>query len=235
MQEFEVKFQEMDFRAKEAFKTLRTNIEFASVDTKVIGITSATPNEGKSSISFELAISFARTGKKVLLIDADLRKSVMKSRYKRGRIKYGLVNYLAGQRTFEEVLCMTDVPNFYMAFAGPVPPNPSELLGSTKFTKLINDMREEYDIIIIDTPPIGSVIDAAVVSKTCDGMVLVLASGVISYRFARKVKEQLERGGAKLLGVVLNKVDMSGSGYYGKYYGKYYGTYYGKYGEEKEE
>ena len=231
MQEIEIKQQAQDFRTREAFKTLRTNIEFSGDSIKVIGLTSATPNEGKSSISFELALSFAQAGKRTLLIDADLRKSVMKARYKRGKVKLGLTNCLAGKQDFDEVICETDVPDFYMVFAGPVPPNPSELLGNRIFRNAVEKAREEFDIIVVDTPPIGSVIDAAVVSKCCDGMVLVLESGAISYRFARKAKEQLEVADAKILGCVLNKVNLSGKGYYGKYYGKYYGQYYGQYGE----
>lgn len=229
MQEFEIKRTEMDFRAKEAFKTLRTNIEFSGERVKVVALTSATPNEGKSSVSFNLAISFAQAGKKTLLIDADLRKSVMKSRYRKGNVKYGLTNYLVGQKMFSEVVCGSDEPNFYMIFAGPVPPNPSELLGGAKFKKMVEECAKNFDVIIIDTPPIGSVIDAAVVSKVTDGVIIVMESGAISYRFARKIKEQLEVAGAKILGCVLNKVQMGGKGYYGKYYGKYYGRYYGKY------
>ena len=225
MQEFEIKKRELDFRSKEAFKTLRTNIEFSGDDIKVICITSAMPNEGKSSISFELAQSFALAGKKTVLIDADLRKSVMHTHYKRGNVKYGLTNYLAGKKEFDEVFCQTDVENFYMVFSGPVPPNPSELLGSDRFTRLVAALRETYDFVIIDTPPVGSVIDASVVSKNTDGVVVVLSSGRVSYQFARKVKDQLDTAGARILGAVLNKVDMSKKSYYGKYYGKYYGNY----------
>ena len=104
MQDMEIKQTNLDFRAREAFKTLRTNIEFSGDNIKVIAITSATPNEGKSSISFELALSFAQAGKKTLLIDADLRKSVMRSRYKRGKVKYGLTNYLVGKKSLDEVI-----------------------------------------------------------------------------------------------------------------------------------
>lgn len=229
MQQLKIKESNMDFRAREAYKTLRTNVEFAGTDVQVIVLSSATPNEGKSSVSFELAQSFAQAGKRTLLIDADLRKSVMKSRFDESVVKGGLTNYLAGQKKYEDVKCNTGVENFTMIFAGPVPPNPSELLGSERFKELVAQARKEYDMVIIDTPPIGSVIDAAVVSKCCDGVVLVIASGVISYRFERKVKEQLEAAGAKLLGCVLNKVNLSGKGYYGKHYGKYYGKYYGEY------
>ena len=225
MQDMEIKQTNLDFRAREAFKTLRTNIEFSGDNIKVIAITSATPNEGKSSISFELALSFAQAGKKTLLIDADLRKSVMRSRYKRGKVKYGLTNYLVGKKSLDETLCVTDVNNFYMIFSGPVPPNPSELLGNNRFKGLIDECKVPFDIIIIDTPPIGSVIDAAIIAKLCDGIAVVMEAGAISYQFARKIKEQLEVANTKVLGVILNKVDLSGKGYYGKYYGKYYGNY----------
>lgn len=229
MQEVILKKEDMDFRMKEAFKTLRTNIEFSGEDVKVVCITSCTPNEGKSHTSFEVAKSFAEIGKKTLLVDADLRKSVMREKYEAGAVKYGLTNYLAGKVSLDEALCKTDVEGFTMMFAGPVPPNPSELLGSKKFVNFIAKAREYYDMIIIDTPPLGSVIDTAVVSKCCDGAVIVIASGQISYRFARKVKQQLDVAGCRVLGCVLNKVDLGGNKYYGKYYGRYYGKYYGKY------
>lgn len=207
MQEFTIKQTILDYRSKEAFKTLRTNIEFSGEDTKVIFLTSTTPNEGKSTVSFELAQSFAQNGMKTLLIDADLRKSVMKSRGKKGKVKYGLTHYLSGKTTFENALCASDVDNFYMIFAGPVPPNPSELLGNERFKNMIEASRKMFDIVIVDTPPIGSVIDAAVVSKFCDGGILVIGCGDISYRYARKSKEQLELAGCKILGCVLNKVN----------------------------
>lgn len=231
MQNIELKEKLLDYKSKEAFKMLRTNIEFSDSDLKVICITSCVPNEGKSNISFEVAKSYAQLGKKVLLLDADLRKSVMRQRHKKGKVRLGLVNYLVGKCEFEEALCETDEKNLYMVFSGPVPPNPSELLSNKRFIQMIENAREEYDMIIIDTPPLGSVIDAAVVSKCCDGAVLVIAAGGISYRFAKKIKEQLEMTGCRILGCVLNKVDMTGKGYYGKYYGSYYGKYYGNYGD----
>lgn len=191
MQEFEINQTKLDFRAKEAFKTLRTNIEFSGDDVKVVAVTSATPNEGKSSVSFELAVSFAQTGKQTLLIDADLRKSVMRSRYKRGKIKYGLTNYLAGKQELTDVMCTTDIPNFYMIFAGPVPPNPSELLGNNKFRTLIDTGRKSFDMIIIDTPPVGSVIDAAIVSKHCDGVAVVMEMGKSAISLPKRSRSSL--------------------------------------------
>ena len=228
MQAIEINKETMDFRTQEAFKTLRTNLEFSGDNIKVICITSCTPNEGKSSTSFELAHTFALSGKKVLLVDADLRKSVMRQKHRKGKVRLGLSNYLVGRCELEDALCETDVKNFHLIFAGPVPPNPSELLGNRRFTALMEWAREQYDLVIIDTPPLGSVIDTAVVSRHCDGAVMVIASGDISYRFARKVKEQLDVTDCRILGCVLNKVNLGGKGYYGKYYGNYYGKYYGE-------
>ena len=218
---------EMDFRTREAYKTLRANLEFAGDDVKVIAVTSCTPNEGKSSTSMNLAKAIAESGKKVILIDADLRKSVLVGRYKTGAVKFGLTHYLSGQKKFNEVYCTTNIPNLYVAFSGPVPPNPSELLGGKYFNNMVAKLREHFDYVIIDTPPLGSVIDSAIVAKQCDGCVIVIASNEISYKFAQKVKEQLEVAECRILGCVLNKVNISQKSYYGKYYGKYYGRYYG--------
>lgn len=228
-----------DYRTREAYKTLRTNIELCGSDIRTIVITSCTPNEGKTSVAVELARAFAEAGKQVVLVDADLRKSVLVGRYKTGTVHHGLIHVLAGKETLETVVHMTNIQNLHMIFAGPVPPNPSELLGGEKFKETLLCLRRQFDYIIVDTPPLGSVIDAAVVARECDGAMLVIQNNGISRRFARKVKEQLEKTGCRVLGAILNKVDMSAGGiyghygrYYGKYYGKYYGQYYGRYGEE---
>ena len=232
MQQIELKTQELDYKSKEAYKTLRTNVEFSGDNIKVVAVTSCTPNEGKSSIAYELACSFAQNGKKVLLIDADLRRSVLIRKHFKGKVRYGLVHYLVGKYRFDDVCCETNIKNLYMAFAGPVPPNPSELLGNQRFKTMLEEAKEEYDMVIVDTPPLGSVIDSAIVAKQCDGVMLVIANGEISYRFAQKVKEQLEMSECRILGCILNKVNMSKGGKYG-YYGKYYGKYYGSYGREE--
>ena len=227
MQSIELKLEKQDFRTKGAFKTLRTNIEFSGENIRVICVTSCTPNEGKSSVSYELAKSFAQNGKKTILIDADLRKSVMRGRHKKGKVRFGLTNYLVGKVDLDTAICETDIPNFHLLFAGPVPPNPSELLGNTRFQKMVEACRMKYDMVIIDTPPLGSVIDAAIIAKNSDASVMVISAKTISYKFARVVKDQLEKADCPILGVVLNKVDMKQN----KYYGKYYGNYYGSYGE----
>lgn len=236
MQKVKLQFERKnDYRTKEAFKTLRSNIEFCGEDIKVISITSCTPNEGKSSVAMEMAVAFAEAGNKTMLIDADMRKSVLVGRYKTGAVKLGLTHCLIGKHNYTDVMCQTNIPNLFVTFAGPVPPNPSELLGGDKFTTIIKSLRGAFDYVIIDTPPLGSVIDAAVAAKNCDGTVLVIESNAISYRFVQNVKGQLKKTGSRILGVVLNKVNMDGKGYYGnygRYYGKYYEKYYGKYGEE---
>lgn len=224
--------EKQDFRTKEAYKTLRTNLEFAGKNVRVISLTSCTPNEGKTSVSFQLAISMAEAGKKTILVDADMRKSVMRGRYKASHEKYGLSHYLSGQAYLDEACCETNIPDFHVIFAGPVPPNPSELLGGDNFKYMIATLRKDYDCVIIDTPPLGSVIDSALIARECDGAVIVIESGAISYKFAQGVKEQLEKADCRILGCVLNKVNMAAKGYYGKYYGRYYGKYYGN--EEEE-
>lgn len=224
-----------DYRIREAYKSLRTNIQFCGSDVKVIAVTSCQPNEGKSSVSMNLAMSLAEAGKRVILIDADLRKSVMIGRYKINKSIKGLSHLLSGQNTLEDVVCGTNFENLKIIFSGPVPPNPAELLGSRAFGELLKALRSMCDYVVIDTPPLGSVIDSAVISQNCDGVALVISANTDSYKFAQHVKEQLEKTGSRILGVVLNKVDMGERSFYGKYYGKYYGEYYGDESHSKKE
>jgi len=233
MQQITLKKKKLSFHAKEAFKTLRTNVEFSGEDLKVIAVTSCTPDEGKSTLSLQLALAFAEKGKKTLLVDADLRKSVMQKVCASGQIRAGLTNFLVGKEKLMDVLVGTDEPNFFMIFAGQVPPNPSELLGSNRFESMLEAAKKTFDIVIIDTPPVTSVIDSVVVSARSDGVVLVVKHASISYQMVRRVKEQLSTSGTKILGVVLNGVGGKGSGFYGKYYGKHYGADYG-YGYGKQ-
>ena len=229
-----VKQEKSGYQIVEAYKSLRTNLQFCGEDKKVIAITSCTPNEGKSSVSMQLGISLAEIGKRVILIDADLRKSVLLGRTKTEKSVRGLAHFLSGQASLEDVICATNIKNFYMIYSGPFPPNPAELLGGKNFRSLLNALRKVYDYVIVDTPPLGSVIDSAIVAEICDGSIMVIESGVISYRFAQEVKSQLEKSNCPLLGVVLNKVDMQKQAYgkYGKY-GQY--KYYGEYGQEEDD
>ena len=192
---------------REAFNTLRANILFSGKNVKVIIVTSCFAHEGKSSVSFDLCRNLAESGKKVLLVDADLRKSVMVSRYTKERGVYGLSQILSGQVDAANAVYHTNVEGLDIVFAGPYPPNPTELAGSAAFKEFLDGEREKYDYIIIDAPPLGLVIDAAVISSFCDGAVLVINIGHIKYRVAQGVKNQIEKSGCKVLGVVLNQVD----------------------------
>lgn len=225
--------ERLEFRTEEAFRTLRSNIGFCGANIQTIAITSTVPNEGKSNVALHLAISMAEAGFKVCFIDADMRKSVITGRYRVGIVTCGLTNFLSGQEDWEDCLCETDIENLHCVLAGPVPPNPTELLGSAIFSDKLAELKNEYDYIIIDTPPLGSVIDGAVVAATCDGAVMVIEANRISYRQIRKTKEQLEMSGCRILGTVLNKVDAK-SGSYGKYYSKHYGYGYGEYYKKEE-
>lgn len=224
----------LDTTISEAYKKLRSNVQFSGRHNRVIGITSTIPNEGKSIIAMNLAFSLSELGKRVIFIDADLRHSVLIGRYKVGRQVKGLTHYLSGVNSFDEIVCETNVKNLHMVFSGIVPPNPSELLESVYFRELVKQLRQAYDYVIIDTPPIGAVIDAAIVGKECDGVLLVIGSGDISYKGVQRTESQLRASGSKIIGVALNKVPMgkAGRGYGG--YGGYgnYGNYgeYGNYG-----
>lgn len=216
---------EKKFREEEAYRTLRTNLEFCGKNVKVIIVTSCLPNEGKTTTCLKLAETIAETGKKVIVVDADLRKSVMIGRLKTKAIT-GLSHYLCGEYTLDDVICRTQVENMHMIFAGPFPPNPSELLTSNEFEELIAELRELYDYVIIDSPPLGAVIDAAIISKVCDGAILVIESNKVNVKFVSKVVEQLKIANCRILGTVLNKVEMNSGSYYKKYLNKYYGNNY---------
>lgn len=223
------KFDDVGFRINEEIKVLRSNLEFCGDDKKVITVTSCIPNEGKSSIVILLAKSFAESGKKVLLIDGDMRKSIMLQRVGVEGATKGLSHWLSGQVDLKETILPTSTPNMYMVLSGPTPPNPAELLSNSRFQMMITAARKVYDVVLIDTPPLGSVIDSAIIAKNSDGAVLVIASGAVSYHLAQNVVEQLKKTECPILGAVLNKFDIKAKGYYNKYYDKYYGDYYGNY------
>ena len=215
-----------NFVSREAYKALRTNVQFCGRDTKVIAVTSNDSNEGKTTTTMELARALAEAGKKVLLIDADMRKSDIVNRYAGSKGLPGLSQLLSGMNTIEDVLFTAEVEQFDIIFAGKYPPNPAELLGSSAFKELIDSQRDNYDYILVDCPPVGLVIDGAVVATACDGAIMVIRVGRIKGREARDVKAQVEKSGCKVLGVVLNSVVRKGKTYYTRYYNKYYGKYY---------
>lgn len=193
------KIIQKEYQSAEAYKSLRTNIQFCGGDKKVLVFTSCTPNEGKSSITMNLACSMAAAGKRVLLIDADLRKSVIWGKVTVKEETKGLSHYLSRQAPLKEVICGTNVKNMYLILPGPVPPNPAELLGNALFENMLDTLRDIYDYIFIDSPPLGSVIDSAIIAGKCDGSVLVVESGAISRRFVQTVKRQLEKAGCPIL------------------------------------
>ena len=225
---------EMDFGdtsnyfVREAFSTLRTNILFSGKNVKVIVVTSCMAHEGKTTISFEMSKSLAEANKKVLVIDADLRKSVTVSRYTKERGVCGLSQVLSGQIALDQAIYRTQVPGLDIVFAGPYPPNPAELVGCPVFKEMLDSVRDSYDYIIIDAPPLGLVIDAAIMASVCDGAVVVINQGMNKFRVAQEVKEQLSKSGCRILGVVLNQTQRkkrSGRGAKSAYY-SHYGEYY---------
>lgn len=210
---------------EEYLNSIRTNIQFSGRDLKVLTITSVQPGEGKSTTSTNLAISFASAGFRTLLIDADTRNSVMSGTFKANERYQGLSSFLSGNAELSEVICDTNVENLMVIPAGQVPPNPTSLLQNANFNSMIETVRNLYDYVIIDTPPIGLVIDAAVVAQKADASILVTEAGAIKKRFIQKAKEQLEQSGTPFLGIILNKVDNTVDSYgsYGAYgsYGEY--------------
>lgn len=237
MKKVNLVLSEQTYGTREAARTLRTNIQFCGDDKKVIMMTSCLPGEGKSTTSVDLARCIAEMGKAVILVDADMRKSVLASRLQVDTPPKGLSHFLSGQCTLADAIVATNIPKMHFLMSGPLAPNPTELLETGRFQGLIESLRKVYDYVIIDCPPMGLVIDAAIVAKQSDGAILVVESAKTKYRLAQDVKSKLEYTGCPILGVVLNKVERGKQkGYYSKYYGKEYGKNgYGEYyGDDSE-
>lgn len=215
--------------AAEAYRTLRTNIQFSSLDNqiKTIVITSAGPGEGKSTTACNLALTIAQTGKKVLLIDCDMRKPSVHKKFRISN-KTGLSNLLIEGLKVEDVGIKV---SSYMDVltAGTIPPNPSEMLGSQKMKVFLRDMEEKYDHVIIDSPPVLAVTDAQILSTASEGVILVISSQEAPAEACKRAKDLLMAVNANIIGVVLNKVENKS----GKRYGGYYYYYYGD-GDNKE-
>ncbi|RBW68894.1 CpsD/CapB family tyrosine-protein kinase [Bacillus taeanensis] len=203
----------------EQYRTIRTNIQFASVDQDIrtLMVTSPGPGEGKSTTAANIAAVIAQQGKRVLLIDADMRKPTVHYTFQTSNTQ-GVTNVLTRQLTLNEAVLATEVENLSILSSGPVPPNPSELLGSKMMDQLIDEALKTFDMVIFDTPPILAVTDAQIVANRCQGSVLVVSSGKTENEAALKAKESLEHAKAKLLGVVLNRKEMK-QGQYHYYYG----------------
>ena len=213
--------------ASEAYRAFRTNLSYAGIDNevKLISITSPSIMEGKSTTCANIAIAIAQSGKKVLLLDADLRKPKLHTFFALNN-DVGMTDVLVKNASLESVLKSLDVlPNLHIMCSGFIPPNSSEILGSKRMTLLLAMLKANYDIVIIDTPPVGHLTDAAIVGKISDGAVLVLASGETNIDMARRAKTNLESAGAKILDVVLTKISSkAGGAYYYRYHD--YKSYY---------
>jgi len=201
----------------EQYRTIRTNILYSSVDEEIrsIMVTSSGPGEGKSTTTANLAVVFAQQGKTVLLVDADLRKPTVHYTFKLTNTT-GLTSVLTNQLGVMEAVSKTDETNLFVLPSGPIPPNPSELLGSRAMQNFMDKALEEFDLIIFDTPPVLAVTDAQILGNLCQGSVLVVSSGKTEKDSLLKTKDLLTSTNGRLLGVVLNnkKVDKKGNYYY---------------------
>lgn len=216
------------FQYVEAYKTLRTNINFiaASSGCKKIAITSSIPGEGKSNVAVNLCVTLAESGKKVLLIDCDLRKPVVHKYLRINRKALGLTNILSGEAKPTDVIVRFSDLNIDVITAGVVPPNPTELLGSARMANLLESLIDQYDYIIIDTPPASVVTDAAVISAIVDGILFVVGHANATVESAELAKKNLEAANANIIGAVLNGFDLkSASKDTGYYYSYEYGYY----------
>ena len=215
------------FAIVESYKSARSNIMFSlsADDDKLFAVTSYSKGEGKSTVSANLAISFSKMEKKVLLVDCDLRRPNIHNIFKIEN-QAGLSNVIGKMVEFEEVIHRNVLPNLDILPSGTIPPNPSELLCSPKFTNLIKKLYEEYDYIIFDTPPVGVVIDSLPLVKQSDGVVLVVKHNSTTYPDLKKIIETINRNNGKILGVIVNNVESVKSHKYGKGYGYGYGYGY---------
>jgi capsular exopolysaccharide synthesis family protein len=204
----------------EAYRTLRTNIQYAKVDgeLKVLLFTSAGPGEGKSTVAANTAVALAQAGHRVVLVDCDLRKPVQHHVFSLN--KKGLTNCLVGESPASELLQDTEVANLRVLTSGPIPPNPAELLGSSRMGVALDALKQIADFVVIDCPPTIAVTDACVMSRRADGVILVLDADTVRPEMAQKAKELLENAQAPILGAILNRAEIeSEHSYYYYYYG----------------
>lgn len=210
--------------AAEAYRVIRTGIQFAQAgkELQTIALISCTPNEGKSTTIANLAVVLTQAGKSVLLIDCDMRNPTVHKNFNLSN-KVGLSSCISMGTALSDAVQKTSIEGLYALTGGVIPPNPSELLGSEQMKNVLQRAKEQYDYVLIDTPPVMPVTDALIVGRFVDGMILVIASAEVKVEMARDVKNQLVNAGANILGVVLNKVRSEHHGYgYGYYY--YYGN-----------
>jgi succinoglycan biosynthesis transport protein ExoP len=209
----------------ECCRTIRTNITFQGADKplRTLAITSAMPRDGKSTVAVSIATILAQSGKRVLLVDTDLRKPRL-HRVFGLHVGPGATTILAGESTLDEVRQTTDIPGVTLLQCGPIPPNPAELLYTRRFADLVSEARAKYDLVVFDTPPIGAVTDPAVIGPQVDGTIVVVRSGTTPRAAMEAAVRQLRGVGARITGIVLNDVDLTDSRY-GTYYAYYRGYY----------
>lgn len=215
-----ISYQKPKSTISEQYRTLRTNIQFSNVDRNIrsIMVTSSFQEEGKSTTAANLAVVYAQQGRRVLFVDADLRKPTVQYTFQLEN-HIGLTNVLTKQADLNSAVRQSAISNLWILTSGPIPPNPAELLGSQAMEELLADMYHQFDIIIFDTPPVLPVADAHILANQCHGIVLVMKSGAVEKDAALKAKDILNNASGKLLGVVLNQKKQSEDGQYYYYYG----------------
>lgn len=203
----------------EQFRTIRTNLQFSMVDSelKTMSVTSSGPKSGKSVLSANLAATFAQEDQRVLIVDTDLRKPTLHKIFNVKNFR-GLSTLITDNIPLQDIIQPTEVDNLYIITSGPVPPNPSELLRSKRINQIINAVKESFDLVIFDTPPVLAVTDAQIVTTKTDGALFVVPKGEVKKEQVRKAAELLDNVRANVLGFVINKVEKNGDDYY-YYYG----------------
>ncbi|MCK9860358.1 CpsD/CapB family tyrosine-protein kinase [Paenibacillus sp. ATY16] len=204
----------------EAYRTLRTNIQYSSVDAPIqlLMAASAQSGEGKSTVISNLAVAYAMEGKRVLLIDTDLRKPTIHRIFAQTN-RLGLTNLLTSESTLQEVIKDGGIDNLDIITSGPTPPNPAELLGSHRMKTVLEELKERYDLILFDTPPVLPVTDSLIMSSYCDGVLLVIHAGKVKKAYVRKAKEKLDFVQSRIIGAVFNQMKRQDVAFV-----KYYGT-----------
>ena len=223
------KFPALSYACDEAVNTLCTNLSFSGEDVKKIMLTSCHASEGKSFLSMNVARTLGKLGHTVALVDADLRKSSIASKYslkfEDKENRQGLSHFLAGMATENEVIYETNLPGVYIVPVGRTVSNPLPLLNSKRMQDLLDHLAERVDYVLVDAPPIGTVIDAAQIAKSCDGSLMIVNYNSVRRKELTETKAQLEQTGCPILGAVLNMAEFDG--YLGRKY--YYKSYYYKY------
>lgn len=214
----------------EAYKSLRTNLEFvaATKNYNTFAITSAEPKDGKTTVSINLAMVLSDSGKRVVLVDCDLRKASVAHYLGISHRRPGLTSVLSGEKTLEEVIVHWDNRSMDILPVGMIPPNPAELAGSSGMMKIIEKLSESYDYVLVDTPPVSVVTDAAILSRFVDGVILVARSEMTTKQMLRTSKKILDDVNAQILGVILNDYNAQhhsrSSSYYYTYNYRSYGA-----------